>query len=76
MKLIIPAALLVLLTGCSSQPAPEKPVGMANPASVYCLDQGGKLELRDEPGGVTGYCHLSDDRVVEEWALYHAEHGK
>ncbi len=76
MKALIGAALLTLLAGCSTQPTPEKPLGMANPASVYCVEQGGKLELRDEPAGVTGYCHLPDGRVVEEWTLYHAEQGK
>lgn len=78
MKYVLPL-LPLLLAGCSSAPdeadKPTPSVGMANPASVYCFDIGGKLELRDEPAGVTGYCHLSDGRVVEEWTLYHAEHG-
>ncbi|WP_301090637.1 DUF333 domain-containing protein [Sphingomonas sp.] len=43
---------------------------MANPASVYCIEQGGRSEVREGPDGQTGYCHLPDGRVVEEWELY------
>ncbi|KAF0806861.1 putative hemolysin [Alcanivorax xiamenensis] len=46
------------------------PTGMANPASQYCEQVGGELEIRDEQNGQVGYCHLPDGRVVEEWALY------
>lgn len=71
------------LTGCTEATPPEKPgpekVGMANPASVFCVEQGGTLELRpvglSAAEGVAGYCHLPDGRVVEEWAYYH-EHNK
>jgi putative hemolysin len=30
------------------------------------------VELRSEPNGTVGYCHLPDGRVVEEWALFRA----
>lgn len=45
-------------------------VGLANPASGYCIRQKGRLEMREGPGGTTGYCHLPDGRTVEEWQLY------
>jgi hypothetical protein len=48
--------------------------GIANPASVYCTEQGGKLEMREGTGGTAGYCHLPDGRVVEEWELYRTTH--
>lgn len=46
-------------------------IGTANPASVYCVDSGGTLEIvGDDSGAQAGYCHLPDGRVCEEWALY------
>lgn len=44
--------------------------GMANPASTFCIDQGGTLEIVDEPDGQVGYCVLPDGTRVEEWAYY------
>lgn len=43
--------------------------GMANPASVYCEDQGGTLEIVDTPEGQVGMCHFAD-QTCEEWALF------
>lgn len=66
--------LLLSLAGCAAtQPAPPPPpapIGMPNPASEHCVKLGGKLEIRSEAGGQTGYCHLPDGRVVEEWTLF------
>lgn len=44
--------------------------GMANPASVYCEDQGGTLEIVDTPEGQVGMCHFANGQVCEEWALF------
>lgn len=41
-----------------------------NPASEYCMNQGGKLEIKDEINGQVGYCHLSDGQVIEEWKFF------
>ena len=41
-------------------------LGMANPASEYCVKQGGKIEIRTESKGQVGYCHLKNGQVVEE----------
>ena len=66
----------IALAGCNKdeQKQPEQPkkesVGMANPASVYCEEQGGKVEIKKEEKGEVGYCHLADGKVVEEWAFY------
>jgi putative hemolysin len=43
--------------------------GMANPASVYCEEQGGTLEIADTPDGQVGMCHFAD-QTCEEWALF------
>ena len=63
---------MLCIAGCTAPASapPERNVGMANPASVHCRDQGGRVEIRDEPGGQVGYCHLPDGRVIEEWALF------
>ena len=65
------------LAGCAAPApvgAPAQSVGMANPASQFCIDQGGRLEIRDGPDGQSGYCHLRDGTVVEEWAFFRAHH--
>ena len=44
---------------------------MPNPASVNCGRYGGRVEVVNGPGGQTGYCHLPNGAIVEEWALFH-----
>jgi putative hemolysin len=46
---------------------------IANPASVYCQDNGGKLEIRTaDDGSQTGYCILNN-KECEEWSLMRGE---
>ncbi len=60
---------ILALAGCG---APE--ADMPNPASVYCEEQGGTLEIRsDEEGNQTGYCIFEDGSECEEWAFYRGE---
>jgi putative hemolysin len=47
--------------------------GLANPASVFCEKTGGKLEIRDEPGGQAGYCVFRDGSECDEWAYFRGE---
>lgn len=75
--MIRPLALLPLLAlaACGGSEPPSTPgalhrAGMANPAAVYCTRLGGRLEIRAEPAGQSGYCHLPDGRTIEEWQLY------
>jgi putative hemolysin len=42
---------------------------LANPASVNCIEQGGKLEIRESKLGQYGVCIFEDNRQCEEWAL-------
>jgi putative hemolysin len=59
---------LVLFTGCRREP------GLANPASVYCEENSGTVEIReDESGGQVGYCIFPDGSECEEWAYYNGE---
>lgn len=72
----------VCAAGCAplhrDNSAGPAPIGMANPASVWCVEKrGGKLEIRkDASGGEYGVCHLPDGSTVEEWGLYRRDHGK
>lgn len=51
--------------------AAQKPVGMANPASVHCGEIGGRLVIRkDKAGNEYGFCGLPNGRLCEEWALF------
>jgi hypothetical protein len=49
-------------------------MGMANPASVYCEEQGNKLEIRTaSDGSQSGVCIFPDGSECEEWAYYRGE---
>ncbi|MBT2118397.1 DUF333 domain-containing protein [Dyella sp. LX-66] len=78
MKLLILATLAGLLAACASQPEPATPpraAQMANPASVYCQQLGGKLEIaKDKDGGEVGYCILPSGERIEEWELFRRDH--
>ena len=48
--------------------------GIANPASTYCVQQGGTVEIRkDAKGGEVGYCVFPDKSECEEWAFMRGE---
>jgi putative hemolysin len=47
---------------------------MANPASVNCVDKGGKLTIETSAdGSQTGICTLQDGTKCEEWAYFRGE---
>jgi putative hemolysin len=81
---LILLALTLLLAGCDVVPRPVPtaiPVvqptaqpGLPNPASVYCQEQGGRLEIRTAAdGGQVGYCVFTDGSECEEWAFFRGE---
>lgn len=47
--------------------------GLADPASVYCVEQGGQVDIVDEAGGQVGYCELPDGRRIEEWEYFRSQ---
>jgi putative hemolysin len=57
----------------ATQEATQEGAGIANPASVFCAQNGGKLEIRDEAGGQVGYCIFGDGSECEEWAYLRGE---
>ena len=78
MTKILPMLLLVLLMAACAAPATstetQQPAGIANPASTYCEENGGTLEIRTaEDGSQTGACTFPDGSECEEWAYFRGE---
>jgi putative hemolysin len=83
---LILAMSFVVACGAEPTPSPfdspleepstfESPLGVPNPASQFCEEQGYTLEMRTEAGGTTGYCLFPDGTECEEWAFYRGECG-
>lgn len=63
------AFVVLLLTACTT-----RQVGMANIASVYCVEQGFKSEIRTAPdGSQSGVCIFPDGNECDEWAFFRGE---
>ncbi len=69
----------LFLTGCAKENNLEnqenQKTSLANPASVYCEEHGGELEIREGDEGQFGVCKLSNGVECEEWAFYRGECG-
>lgn len=68
----------VLLAACTAAPTPAPTatpaVGLPNPASVFCQEQGGQLKIeRDAAGNESGLCLFPDGSQCEEWAFLRGE---
>jgi CubicO group peptidase (beta-lactamase class C family)/putative hemolysin len=70
---------ITLLAGCGDDSEPTDTTtpagGIANPASEFCVAQGGTVEIVDEAGGQVGYCNLPDGSRVEEWEYFRTQTG-
>lgn len=52
----------------------SSPIGLANPASINCTEQGGQLVMKTRgDGGQYGLCQFEDNQACEEWALYRGD---
>jgi putative hemolysin len=72
LMILVVLGVALLLTGCAG--ATDADAEIANPASVYCEEQGGTLEIRTgADGGQVGYCLFDDGSECEEWAYYRGE---
>ncbi|MGB7809479.1 MAG: DUF333 domain-containing protein [Methanoregula sp.] len=58
-------------TGNATAPAGQ--TGMANPASVNCVNVGGTVQIKDSPAGQYGMCVFPNGTTCEEWALFRGE---
>jgi putative hemolysin len=71
MQRLIGLIILAVLTASAHQAW-----ALANPASVFCVQSGGKSEIRTGPRGQYGVCRLPDGRVVNEWSYFRRMKGK
>jgi len=83
MLVILLAGVLLFLSGCTSGtgniPANNSAVsqnnqsGLANPASVKCIQDGGNLTILRDDMGEYGVCTFSNGAKCEEWAYFRGE---
>lgn len=66
---------VMMLAGCTvSGPDPIMGLQLPNPASVYCIERGGTLDIKESPQGDVTTCVLSDGTRVDEWEFYRENH--
>ncbi len=61
-------AILVLSACADDQDSALSEIG--NPASIYCIDQGGEVLIKTGDYGQYGICKLPDGREIDEWEFY------
>jgi len=81
--LVVVAGIVVIMVLISEKISNHKPavennqeqnLGIANPASVNCVEKGGQLVIQKRAdGGEYGLCYFEDARACEEWALMRGE---
>lgn len=71
---------VILLLGCVGQPSGNETgnqtgnASIANPASVYCQDNGGQVVIRTDAGGNQyGICVFPNGTECDEWAYFRGE---
>lgn len=86
-SLVLSLAAILVVASCSDDsdkvPKPDDTsttttqapagAGIANPASEFCEQNGGTLEIVDEAGGQVGYCNLPDGTRIEEWEYFRSQ---
>lgn len=71
MKIFLLILFTLLIASC--RPAPQK-TQIANPASVKCVEDGYRLEIRkDQEGNEYGVCIDADKKECEEWKYFRGE---
>lgn len=72
MKALVPLAMIAALTACTTEKDDPSMLSMANPASVFCVEQGGTSKIVKTAAGESGVCILPDGTEVDEWDYYRA----
>lgn len=67
----------ILMLGCTVS-GPDSIMGLQlpNPASVYCIERGGSINIKESPQGDVTTCVLSDGTEIDEWVYYRQNHPK
>lgn len=74
MWMIIITILMLPIMACSSNSNKAKEQQLPNPASVKCVNDGHRLEIRkDEKGNEYGICISADGKECDEWAYFRDE---
>ncbi|MCR9908234.1 DUF333 domain-containing protein [Vibrio campbellii] len=71
--LVTAVAAAMVLAGCSTYEGATRSneyTAAANPAAVYCVQQGGELDTVTENGERVTYCQLSENERFEQWEYY------
>ncbi|MDC7862193.1 putative hemolysin [Pantoea dispersa] len=68
-KSMLTVGMMMLISYASCNDEPPY-IGMSNPASVYCEEIGGTLEIEKSPAGENGYCILPSGERIDEWVLF------
>ena len=65
----------VILAGCdSNNPEQEQETWIANPASEFCVENGGTLiPAEDEEWNQFAFCQIDEDTICEEWEYYRGD---
>lgn len=66
----------MILGACTAAPVEQETpaADMPNPASVYCEEKGGTLEIiTEEDGSQSGVCLFPDGSQCDEWAYFRGE---
>jgi putative hemolysin len=70
-KIFFVLSLIIVLLAVSCEK--EDNTQIANPASVYCIEQGGELRITDNEQGQYGLCVFEDGSECEEWDFFRGE---
>ena len=71
---IVIAAIIIFAIFIQNKVYSPKQSELPNPASRYCIDQGGYLSIITlKDGSQQGVCVFKDDSSCEEWAFYRGE---
>lgn len=69
-------ALVIIMIAFTACAAPQTEADLPNPASVFCEQNGNRLEIRTaDDGSQSGVCVFPDGNACEEWAYYRGECG-
>ncbi|WP_425043654.1 DUF333 domain-containing protein [Primorskyibacter sp. S87] len=67
-RFLIPCVSLSLMVACS--PQPDQRPQTANPAATFCIENGGRYDIREGNDGQVGICVLADGTEVDAWQYF------
>lgn len=70
---VVIAAGLVYYFGFYGKGGSEGENQLANPAAVYCEEQGGNIEIKTFENGERGFCFFQDDSRCDEWDFFRGD---